>query len=210
MDFWIQAIGFLAIAFNLIAVQFNSHNAIVWLKTIGSFLFGIQYLFLGAITGVVMELIGWIRNIIFIQLVKRNKPTKPWIVFFSIVTIITGVTTIILAWEKSLVAVAWLTSDYTIALILTIGISILSIIAKVLSTVAYGINDSHKIRMINLPTCSCWIVYNFVAFSLAGILNEAMSIASIIIAEVRYKKIKNKSIVNSNTQTEDINEKSST
>lgn len=198
MDFWIQAIGFLAIAFNLIAVQFNSHNVIVWLKTIGSFLFGIQYFLLSAFTGVVMEAIGWIRNIVFIQLVKRHINTKPWIIFFSIVTIITGSVTITLAWEKSLTAVAWLTSDYTFAIVLTIGISILSIIAKVLSTIAYGINNAHKIRLINIPTCSCWIVYNFVALSLAGILNEIMTFGSITIAEIRYHKYyKNKNKIES-------------
>lgn len=187
-DIFVQAIGFVAIAFNLIAVQFNSHKIIVWLKTIGSFLFGVQYFLLGAFTGVVMEAIGWIRNIVFIQLVKHHKNTRPWIIFFSLVTIITGTITIILAWEKSLKAVSWLTLDFSFAVFLTIGISILSIIAKVLSTVAYGIDDAHKIRLINIPTCSCWIVYNFVALSLAGILNEAMTFGSIAIAEIRYRK----------------------
>lgn len=207
MDFLIQAIGFIAIAFNLVAVQFNSHGKIVFLKTVGSFLFGVQYLLLSAYTGVVMEIVGWIRNVIFIILVKKNKPTKWWIVFFSLFTVITGLTTIILTWESSVVSVLWLTKNNSVAIILTIAISILSIIAKVLSTVAYGINDAHKIRMINLPTCSCWIVYNFVSFSLAGILNEAMSIISIIIAEIRYKRIKSptKSTSDENTlNTNDI------
>ena len=196
MDFFIQALGFVAIAFNLIAVQFNSHGKIVFLKTVGSFLFGVQYFFLSAYTGVVMELVGWIRNIIFIYLVKKNKPTFWWIVFFSAFTVVTGITTIILTWESSIVSVKWLTSDQGFAILLTVAISIISIIAKVLSTIAYGINDAHKIRMINLSTCSCWIVYNFVSFSLAGILNEAMSIASILIAEFRYKRLAKKQATN--------------
>lgn len=207
MDFLIQAVGFAAIAFNLIAVQFNSHGKIVFLKTIGSFLFGVQYFLLSAYTGVVMELVGWIRNFIFIYLVKHNKPTKWWILFFSLFTVATGLTTIILTWESSLISVAWLTKDTTIALLLTVIISALSIIAKVLSTIAYGINDAHKIRMINLPTCSCWIIYNFVSFSLAGVLNEAMSIASIIIAEIRYKHLKpNKSTTILDEQVKPENE----
>ena len=192
MDIFIQALGFVAIAFNLIAVQFNSHGKIVFMKTVGSFLFGVQYFFLHAYTGVVMELVGWIRNILFIYLVKKNKPTFWWIVFFSAFTVATGLTTIILTWESSVISVKWLTSDQNFAVLLTVAISVLSIIAKVLSTVAYGINDAHKIRMINLPTSSCWIVYNFVSFSLAGILNEAMTIISIMIAELRYKAIAKK------------------
>ncbi len=210
MDFFIQAIGFIAIAFNLISVQFNSHNLIVWLKTIGSFLFGIQYFLLNMFTGVVMELIGWIRNITFIQLVKRNKNTKPWIYFFSVVTVITGTISIILSWEKSLTAVAWLTGSYNFSVILTVGISILAIIAKVLSTIAYGIDNAHKIRMLGIPISSCWVVYNFVGFSLAGILNEIMSLCSIAIAEIRYKKPnKNQQYTMTLDNTSD-NEKSST
>lgn len=184
----VQIIGFLGIALNLIAVQFNTHGKIVALKTAGSFMFGVQYFLLGAYTGVVMEFIGWIRNLTFIYLVKKNKPTKWWIVFFSFITVALGLTTIILTWESSIKSVAWLASDFKVATALTVGISLISILAKVLSTIAYGVSDPHKIRLLNFPTCSCWLVYNFVAFSLAGIANELMSIVSLTIAEVRYSK----------------------
>ena len=72
----VQAIGFIAIAMNLIAVQFNKHWKIVTFNTLGSFLFGIQYAFLGAYTGVVMEAVGWIRNIVFIRQIHLKRPTK--------------------------------------------------------------------------------------------------------------------------------------
>lgn len=185
-----QAIGFIAIFVNILAVQFNSHAKIVVMRTIGSFLFGIQYVMLSAYTGVVMEAIGWIRNLVFIYLVRKNVSTKPWILFFSILTVILGVTTIILSWNASIVAVGRWTDNITFATVLAVGISVISIVAKVLSTVAYGINDAHKIRMLNIPTCSCWLVYNFVAFSLAGIVNEIMTLCSVTVAEVRYSKTK--------------------
>ena len=183
-----QAIGFIAIAVNILAVQFNSHAKIVTLRTIGSFLFGVQYVLLSAYTGVVMEAIGWIRNLVFIYLVRKNIQTKNWIVFFSLVTIALGATTIILSWNASIVAVGKWTDNLTFATVLAVGISVISIIAKVLSTVAYGISDAHKIRMLNIPTCSCWLIYNFVAFSLAGILNEIMTLCSVTLAEIRHNK----------------------
>ena len=194
-----QAIGFIAIFINIMAVQFNSHAKIVVMRTIGSFLFGVQYVMLSAYTGVVMEAIGWIRNLVFIYLVKKNVSTKPWIVFFSLVTVALGVTTIILSWNASIDAVGRWTSDLSFATVLAVGISIISIIAKVLSTVAYGIDDAHKIRMLNIPTCSCWLVYNFVAFSLAGILNEIMTLCSVTVAEVRYSKTKKQAACNTQT-----------
>ena len=206
LDIFIQTLGFVAIAFNLIAVQFNTHAKIVAMKTVGSFLFGVQYFLLHAYTGVVMEVIGWIRNFIFMYVVKKNKPTRFWIVFFSCVTFGLGVTTILLTWEKSLESVKWLTDDFTTATILTLGISVLSIIAKILSTVAYGINSAHKIRMLNLPSCSCWLVYNFIAYSLAGILNEIMCLISINIAEIRFRTPKNKTTTTESNNTAIQNE----
>jgi len=117
------------------------------------------------------------------------------IIFFSILTFILGGTTIILTWNTAISAIRW-TDNVVFATVLMVGISVLSIIAKVLSTVAYGIKEPHKIRMLNIPTCSCWLVYNFVAFSIAGVVNEIMTLCSVFIAEFRYAKTKKKSTCN--------------
>lgn len=189
-DIFVQVIGFIAIGMNLVAVQFNKHWKIVTFNTLGSFLFGIQYLFLGAYTGVVMEAVGWIRNIVFIRQVKLKKPTKKLIYLFSVITLISGIISIILSWDKSILAVKRWSSDLTIATALAVGISIISIIAKILSTVAYGIENPHNIRMLKLPVSGLWFFYNIIAFSIAGVVNEVMSICSILIAEWRFKNKK--------------------
>ena len=190
-DVIVQLIGFIAIFVNIISVQFNTYKKIILLKTLGSILFATQYLLLGAYAGMVMDLIGTIRNIIFTKVVQKGKSTKPYIILFSILTFVLGVVTIILTWDKSIQAVSRWSTNVTIATILVVIISVLSIIAKLLSTIAYGINNPHTIRMLNLPSSSCWIVYNLVVFSLAGIFNEILVISSIIIAEIRFKKDKN-------------------
>ncbi len=185
-----QTIGFIGILINLIAFQFNSHGKIVFLRTLGSVMFGIQYLFLGAIPGLVVEFIGWIRNIIFIYTVKKNKNTKFWIYFFSAITVVAGVTTIALSWNTSIEKISMWSKNYTVCTILAVGISVLAIIAKVLSTIAYGIKDPDKIRKLNIPTSSMWLFYNFVAFSIAGVINEAITIISNLVAQWRYRKPK--------------------
>lgn len=186
-DFIVQAIGFIAIAFNLIAVQFNTHGKIIAFKTLGSTCFFIQYLLLGAYTGMIMDLVGSTRNIVFAVNVKKGKSNKLAIILFSILTVVLGVLSIVLTWDVS--KIRW-SNDVKIATILMVAVSIVSIIAKLLTTVAYGIKNPHIIRMINLPSCSLWIIYNLVVFSLAGIVNEIMSICSVVIAEIRYRKPK--------------------
>ena len=42
--------------------------------------------------------------------------------------------------------------------------------------------------MLNIPTSICWIVYNVMVFSIAGILSDSMTLISVIIAEMRFRK----------------------
>ena len=57
-----QIVGFFAIAINIISVQFNTHFKIMLFKSLGSFLFCVQYLMLGAFSGCVMDFVGVIRH----------------------------------------------------------------------------------------------------------------------------------------------------
>ena len=203
-DIFVQAIGFIGIAINILSVQFNSHFKIMIMKTLGSMAFVIQYLLLGAWVGMVMDLIGSIRNIIFTINVQKRKSNKWWVVFFSIFTLVAGVITIASTWDKSIgYATKWSSNPDTVVAI-AVSISIISIVAKLLTTVAYGFKDPHVIRMVNLPSNACWVVYNTVAFSIAGVINDCSCLASIVVAEIRFRKerIKNKTTSKKLEETE--------
>ncbi len=163
-DILVQALGFIGIGLNIIALQFNKHWKIVLLRTIGSALFVVQYILLGAYTGAAMDGIGLIRNLLFMWLVSKEKPTQIYIVIFCIITVGIGIYT----WE------GWL--------------SILAIIAKVVSTIGYGIRSPRLIRALNIPSNGCWIAYNTVHLSIAGVIDACLGIASAIIGEIRYTK----------------------
>jgi hypothetical protein len=188
----VQGIGFIAIAMNIISVQFNKHWSIMLFKSLGSLFFAVQYLLMGAYVGMVMDIIGVIRNFVFAYNVKKNKSNKWWIALFSVITVAVGVTTIILTWDKMINAVSHLSSDPKVLTAIAVFISVLSILAKFISTIGYGAKDPHVIRMINLPTFSMWIIYNAMVLSIAAIISDSMSIVSIIIAEIRFKGLKKK------------------
>lgn len=187
-DVVVQGIGFIAIAMNILSVQFNTHFKIMFFKSMGSFLFCVQYLLLGAFTGLVMDLVGVIRNFVFAYNVKKNRSNKWWIVIFCIITAVAGIATIILTWNKTLLTLSRWTSNAPTLMALAVFISIISVVAKLGSTIGYGFKSPHAIRMINLPTFAMWICYNVIVFSLAGVISDSMSIVSIIIAEIRYHK----------------------
>lgn len=187
-DVFIQIIGFVGIALNILSVQFNKHWKIMLFKTLGSMTFVIQYILLGAWVGMVMDLIGSIRNVIFTLNVKNGKSNKWWIVFFSLITFIAGVTTIAMTWDKSIGYASRWSNNANTVVIIAVSISIISIVAKLLTTIAYGFKNPHVIRMVNLPSNACWVIYNLVAFSIAGVINDLMCLGSIVIAEIRFRK----------------------
>ena len=189
-DIFVQALGFIAIGMNLISVQFNTHGKIMLFKTLGSLLFALQYLLLGAFAGMAMDLIGTIRNIVFTNNVKKGRSNKFYIILFSIITLVFGVTAIALTWETTLKTLSrWSTNVGTITL-LAVMISILSITAKLITTISYGFKSPHVIRMTNIPSSACWIIYNVMVFSIAGIVSDVITVASIIVAEIRVRKPK--------------------
>ena len=79
----VQGIGFIGLALNVISFQSNKHKNLVVMKTGCELSFAVQYLLMGAYTGMVLDGISAIRNVIFIKLVKKGKSTTPYIIFFS-------------------------------------------------------------------------------------------------------------------------------
>ena len=146
---------------------------------------------LGAFSGCVMDFIGVIRNFVFSYNVKKGRSNKWWVVLFCIITLVAGVSTIILTWSKTLNVLTRWSSNSSIIIALAFYLSIVSVLAKIISTIGYGFKSPHAIRMINLPTFVMWISYNVFSLSLAGVASDTMSIASIIVAEIRYRKPKN-------------------
>lgn len=73
MDIIIQLIGGLGIIASIISFQCKKHNSILLFRTLNEFIFAIQYFLLGAYTGMAMNLVGCVRNIIFTKQILQNK-----------------------------------------------------------------------------------------------------------------------------------------
>ena len=143
MNIVIQFIGFLGILASVISFQCKKHNSILIFRTLNEFVFAIQYFLLGAYTGMVMNLIGCVRNIIFTKQVSKNKKTVVSTVVFAILFFVLGLFT----WQGKK--------------------SILIIIAKILSTVAYSNKNTTVVRSVLFVTCTSWLVYNYCVFSIS-------------------------------------------
>lgn len=171
-DIIIQLIGFLALAASLISFQFKKHNHILLLRTASELIFALQYVLLGAWTAAIMDGVSVVRNTLYTHLVKKNRSTTPVIVAFGIFVMVTGI----------------ITFDGPV--------SLLPIISKLLTTVSYGMKNERWLRIITLPSCIFWIIYNLFAGSIAGILADTMTLVSLVIAIYQFDIRKEKPLKN--------------
>jgi hypothetical protein len=156
-----QIIGVIAFMLSAISFQAKSFKMINVLKIISQILFTIQYLMLGAFTAMLMNMFSFLRGFVYIALENKNKSTQWAQLGFSITFIAMGIIT----WD------GW--------------IGVFAILGTVLQTIAFGNKNPAKIRIINLPTCFMWMVYNWHYRSVGGLLSDVFSFVSIIIGIIR-------------------------
>lgn len=165
MELITQGLGALGIIAGIISFQCKKHKWILFFRTLNEFLFGVQYLLLGAYTGMMMNFIGCVRNIIFSNNVAKNRKNTVAVLIFSGIFVLFG----ILTWAGPK--------------------SILIMVAKVLTSLAYGNKNTTVVRTVVLITSSCWLIYNSFVGSYAGILCEIFTLGSLILGIIRLDLI---------------------
>lgn len=166
MNIAAQFVGIAGIAFSLLSFQFSKRKHILLFQMLASLLFSTQLFMVGAVTGGCLDLISFVRTLIFANNTKKWVKSKLWLYGFIGVMIVTG----ILTWKD-----AW---------------SILPIIGSILSTVALWMVKEKHIRLISLTVGPCWMIYNLVTGAYSGALNELLAMISITIGLLRHDRKK--------------------
>lgn len=162
MPIAIRVLGITALILGVIPFQFKKHKQIVLCKMVSETLFAIQYFLLGAFTGAWMDLISGLRNFLFYKFVEKKRSTLPVILIFSLFILMIGV----LTWAGP--------------------ISLLPLIAKLLTTVSYGMKKERLLRFITLPSCLFWIAYNSLVGGWEAMIADMLSLGSILIAIYKF------------------------
>ena len=164
MNIAAQIVGAFGILFSLLSFQFAKRKYILLSQMTASLLFSLQLFMVGAITGGCLDMISFVRSLIFLNNQKKWASSRLWLVGFILVMIVTG----ILTWEN-----AW---------------SILPIIGSILSTVALWMKEGKHIRMLSLLVGPCWLVYNIINGAYTGAFNELLAMTSIVIGLIRHDR----------------------
>ena len=175
-DIFIQALGFIGLIIQVFSMQCKAYDKVIYLTITAEFVFAVQLLMLGAYTGAATNFAACVCNFIYYLLNKKGKSTLPFQILFGAMFVAIG----ILTWQGAL--------------------SVLVIIAKLVSTVSYGMKNTKFIRVGRLISMPLWLVYDIMSFSIGGALNDVLVITSTIIGIIRLdRKKKNESVSETNT-----------
>lgn len=159
---FIQVIGFLGTILFFLSYQFKSNKALFRVQFISYLCYTVHLLMLGAITGGISYILNTIRS--FCLGSKYDCLKEKWMCW---VICALQVATLYFTWG------GWW--------------SILPVAANIASTIGGYTYNARKIRIagifINSPL---WIIYDIIVGSWAGILDELVSEASMIISIYRY------------------------
>ena len=164
--YFIQGFGFLGTVLVIIGMQSKVYGRVAGCKIANELISGLHYLMLGKYDGMIVNFTSCVTNPIYWIRIKKGKSTLPFQIAFG--TLFVG----IVIWQWN----GW--------------ISIFVLIAKLLSSIALGINNTKVIRILNLIGTSCWLLYNIFVGSIPGIVTDILVLASLISAIIRIDLLK--------------------
>ncbi len=160
--------GICAMLITVFSYQARKRISIISLQLIGH-VFWVSYLILnGAFVGAVLNFVSMLRCIMFSFKDKYKWANNyGWLAFFLIL----NGSVSIMTWS------AWY--DF------------LPLVGVTLFTIGFYMSNEKHIRFISMFALPLWLIYGILTKSYFAVMNDSISFISLIIAIIRYSKIKN-------------------
>ncbi len=160
-----QAIAVLALILSVISYQMPNAKALLFVHAAVCLSMGISYIFLGSLSGAVLNILAVLRNFIYYN--KNMFKGKTWVYICTAVMFLAGTSSAVFSKD------VW---------------SVLVIIGLTLNTYCLSFENAQSIRKSILFTSPFALCYNVIVLSVGGIALEILSIASAALGVIRYKK----------------------
>ena len=171
MIFWIaQIIGVIALLMVIVSFQQRTQKRIMFFQLFSTALFVVHFSLLGLYTGSILNAVAFFRSLVYYNKEKKWGNTPLWPAVFTAVSVVAGIVT----WDGAL--------------------SLLPMLAMVLSSVSTWLSSAKLVRIFNLPGSAMWMVYNFAGQSYPGAVTEIISTVSVIVGIIRLDLRKNKDV----------------
>ncbi|MBR3933852.1 MAG: YgjV family protein [Clostridia bacterium] len=168
MDIVIHILGICAMLFLFLIYQQKSRKNIILFKLLADVFWVAHYFLLGAVGGMIPNTVGIFREIVFYNRnTKKWARTPVWVAVFIIINFAWGLNTF------------------------SVWYNIIPIVASSFVTISLWINKPNLTKLITIPICISFLIYDIFVNSFMGMVNEIISLISIIIYFIRNKKEKN-------------------
>ena len=165
-----QTLGVLAVILGFVNYQVKSREHVLYVHIVTALCFLVHYLLIGAYSGMAMNVVAAIRDIVYYKAGKNGRVSRVLSVGFMLIMGVMGV----LAWE------AW---D-----------SIFVIAGLMINSFAMSFINPNNVRKSILISSPMVITYNVFVHSYGGVIYESIVIVSSVIGLIRFGKNKEQDI----------------
>lgn len=171
-----QIIGLFAMAFNIFSYQQKTQRGAIAFQLGGSILFAVNYLMLGAMVGGILNAVGIVRALVFLNREKTKATHPAWLIGFTAVYLLSYVLTFTVFGKE--------------ATPFNLIVEFLPVIGMTATTISFRLSDAKSIRRYGLVSSPSWLVYNVVSMNLGAIICEVLTLGSIFIGMFRLDRKK--------------------
>ena len=162
--------GFLGVVSTVVIYQQKKRTGLLISKLLSDVIWFFHYAFIAAYAGAAIAVIGFVREIIFMNRNKKWARSWLWLVLFLALSALSGFFT----WKNIF--------------------SILPCIASMLAVVSFWIGSPKLSRIFSFPISALMLAYDISYLAFMAIINEILTIASSIVGIVRHDIRKSKKI----------------
>ena len=145
---------------------------VVLFQLFAALFFSINFLMIKAYTGALLNFIGIIRALVFVNREKLKADHPFWLVFFIVAF-------------GSMYPLSFIAFDVK-PILGNLIIEILPVIAMILSTISFRLTKAKDIRRFGLFSSPMWLIYNIYWIAIGAIISEILNLMSIIIGIIRF------------------------
>lgn len=169
-----QAVGILAMLCAVISFQGKRNKSILWLQFLSNLLFLLHYALLGAAIGAMMNVIAVIRSQVYLHRERLRTDRPIFLIGFIALYLLSYVLQFTVFGKEPSAR--------------ELFFSALVIIASIIYTVGFHINDPKNIRKYNLIGAPLGLAYNLSVASVGACCMEVFKIVSILTAMLRLDR----------------------
>ncbi len=165
-----QAVGLVAVCLFLLSYQMKTRRGIIAMNLSSRILYIVQYLLLGAISGAVLDILGSVASVV------AEKRDTPFIKKHIRLVFV-------------LVNISIIGTGVAIAIANRSWLDLLPIFGVLLHTGAFWLSRERVIRIVSLIGSPFWLTYNFASRAYGSAIGDLLTMGSIVIALIKYRKI---------------------